>query len=296
MPRIEIFRGLLRALGMKPKRKRTRKYNLTETVDLIRNSKKILILTGAGISVSCGIPDFRSRNGLYAKLAVDFPELPDPQSMFSLNFFKSDPRPFFRFAKEIFPGNFSPSPSHNFIAQLEKDNKMKRLYSQNIDGLEQQAGIEKVIQCHGHFYTAHCLNCKAEYQISELKERILASKVPHCDALIVKHTQMEIEEYHENILLLKPGDPNIEELRTKFNAKEKEPCNGVIKPDIVFFGEPLPSHFHRHMAMDQDDVDLLIVMGSSLKVGPVNSIPDAIDENIPRILSKNLLTLYSFFL
>jgi NAD-dependent deacetylase sirtuin 1 len=79
MPRIEIFRGLLRALGMKPKRKRTRKYNLTETVDLIRNSKKILILTGAGISVSCGIPDFRSRNGLYAKLAVDFPELPDPQ-------------------------------------------------------------------------------------------------------------------------------------------------------------------------------------------------------------------------
>jgi NAD-dependent deacetylase sirtuin 1 len=146
MPRIEIFRGLLRALGMKPKRKRTRKYNLTETVDLIRNSKKILILTGAGISVSCGIPDFRSRNGLYAKLAVDFPELPDPQSMFSLNFFKSDPRPFFRFAKEIFPGNFSPSPSHNFIAQLEKDNKMKRLYSQNIDGLEQQAGIEKVIQ------------------------------------------------------------------------------------------------------------------------------------------------------
>ena len=64
---------------MKAKRKRTRKYNLNETVDLIRNAKKILVLTGAGISVSCGIPDFRSRNGLYAKLAVDFPELPDPQ-------------------------------------------------------------------------------------------------------------------------------------------------------------------------------------------------------------------------
>ena len=79
MPRVEIFRVLIRVLGVKAKRKRTRKYNLNETVDLIRNSKKILVLTGAGISVSCGIPDFRSRNGLYAKLAVDFPELPDPQ-------------------------------------------------------------------------------------------------------------------------------------------------------------------------------------------------------------------------
>ena len=96
--------------------------------------------------MSCGIPDFRSRNGLYAKLAVDFPELPDPQSMFCLRFFRRDPRPFFRFAKEIFPGNFEPSPSHKFIAQLEKSQKLKRLYSQNIDGLEQQAGIEKVVQ------------------------------------------------------------------------------------------------------------------------------------------------------
>jgi len=286
MPRVEIFRVLIRVLGVKTKRKRTRKYNLNETVDLIRNSKKILVLTGAGISVSCGIPDFRSRNGLYAKLAVDFPELPDPQSMFCLTFFKSDPRPFFRFAKEIFPGNFAPSPSHNFIAQLEKNEKMKRLYSQNIDGLEKQAGIDKVIQCHGHFYTAHCLNssCRTEYKISDLKKRIFESKVPYCDTPIVKHTAMEAEAYHEEVLKLPPGDPKLEEIRTKFFQKEKEPCNAVIKPDIVFFGESLPSHFHRHMAMDQDDVDLLIVMGSSLKVGPVNDIPDAIDESVPRIL------------
>ena len=66
--------------------------------------------------------------------------------MFCLRFFRRDPRPFFRFAKEIFPGNFEPSPSHKFIAQLEKSQKLKRLYSQNIDGLEQQAGIEKVVQ------------------------------------------------------------------------------------------------------------------------------------------------------
>lgn len=52
---------------------------------------------------------------------------------------------------------------------------------------------------------------------------------------------MEAEAFHEQMLLLNPGDPKIEELRTKFYQKEKEPCNAVIKPDIVFFGESLPS-------------------------------------------------------
>jgi len=71
---------LLSCLGGRlERRKRLRKCNIDQTVELIRNAKKIIVLTGAGISVSCGIPDFRSRNGLYAKLAVDFPELPDPQ-------------------------------------------------------------------------------------------------------------------------------------------------------------------------------------------------------------------------
>lgn len=51
------------------------------------------------VSVSCGIPDFRSRDGIYARLAVDFPDLPDPQAMFDIEYFQRDPRPFFKFAK-----------------------------------------------------------------------------------------------------------------------------------------------------------------------------------------------------
>ena len=103
-----------------------------------------------------------------------------------------------------------------------------------------------VFKCHGHFYTAHCLNssCRTEYKISDLKKRIFESKVPYCDTPIVKHTAMEAEAYHEEVLKLPPGDPKLEEIRTKFFQKEKEPCNAVIKPDIVFFGESLPSVSH----------------------------------------------------
>lgn len=54
------------------------------------------------VSVSCGIPDFRSRDGIYARLAVDFPDLPDPQAMFDIEYFRKDPRPFFKFAKVWF--------------------------------------------------------------------------------------------------------------------------------------------------------------------------------------------------
>ena len=82
-----------------PRRKKLPEINtLADVVELIRKSQKIIILTGAGVSVSCGIPDFRSRNGIYARLAVDFPDLPDPQAMFDIHYFRKDPRPFFKFA------------------------------------------------------------------------------------------------------------------------------------------------------------------------------------------------------
>lgn len=63
---------------------------ITNVVQLIKNSKNIIVLTGAGVSVSCGIPDFRSRDGIYSRLAIDFPDLPDPQVSFISNFSSQD--------------------------------------------------------------------------------------------------------------------------------------------------------------------------------------------------------------
>ena len=126
---------------------------LEDCVELIKSCSNIIILTGAGVSVSCGIPDFRSKDGVYARLAQDFPDLPDPQAMFDIHYFRKDPRPFFKFAREIYPGQFQPSPCHKFIQAVEGEGKLLRNYTQNIDTLEQVAGIEKVIQCHGSFAT-----------------------------------------------------------------------------------------------------------------------------------------------
>ncbi|XP_075072542.1 NAD-dependent protein deacetylase sirtuin-1 [Mixophyes fleayi] len=244
-----LWQIVINILSDPPKRKKRKDINTIEdAVRLLQQSKKIMVLTGAGVSVSCGIPDFRSRDGIYARLAVDFPDLPNPQAMFDIEYFRKDPRPFFKFAKEIFPGQFQPSLCHKFISMLDKEGKLLRNYTQNIDTLEQVAGIQRIIQCHGSFAMASCLICKHKVDCEAVREDIFNQIVPRCSRC--------------------PPD---------------EPL-AIMKPDIVFFGENLPEQFHRAMKYDKDEVDLLIVIGSSLKVRPVALIPSSIPHEVPQIL------------
>ena len=97
---IIALRFILRLLNESTTRPKLNHINtIDDVISLIEKSSKIIVLTGAGVSVSCGIPDFRSRNGIYARLSKDFPDLPDPQSMFDIHYFKRNPYPFFKFAK-----------------------------------------------------------------------------------------------------------------------------------------------------------------------------------------------------
>lgn len=80
-----MFQIIANMMSEPPRRQKLRHINtMTDVVRLIKCSKKIIVLTGAGVSVSCGIPDFRSRDGIYSRLAQDFPDLPDPQVIYLL--------------------------------------------------------------------------------------------------------------------------------------------------------------------------------------------------------------------
>lgn len=246
-----------------PRRKKLAEINtLNHVVELIGKSKKIIVLTGAGVSVSCGIPDFRSRDGVYARLAVDFPDLPDPQAMFDIHYFRKDPRPFFKFAREIYPGQFQPSPCHKFIKCIEEQGKLLRNYTQNIDTLEQVVGIRNVVQCHGSFATATCMRCKFAVEADVIKEDIFAQRIPTCPKCCSLTSSIS------------EAGPSTSE----------EALPSIMKPDIVFFGEGLGDAFHNAVAQDKDEADLLIMIGSSLKVRPVALIPSSIDPSVPQIL------------
>ncbi|KAJ3034827.1 NAD-dependent protein deacetylase sirtuin-2, partial [Rhizophlyctis rosea] len=230
--------------------------------------KNIIVMTGAGISTSAGIPDFRSPGtGLYDNLAKY--NLPYPQAIFDINYFRRKPEPFFTLARELYPGNFDPTPSHYFVRLLAEKGVLLRNYTQNIDTLERVAGIsgDLLVEAHGSFSDAHCVGeasgsdaesdsddelggalkgkpgCGKEYSQQWVKTEIFAGRTPRCEA-----------------------------------------CTGLVKPDIVFFGESLPERFHSLLQDDFQRCDLLIVVGTSLQVMPFAGLINHVNEHVPRLL------------
>jgi len=143
----------------------------------------IVILSGAGVSCSAGIPDFRTPGtGLYDNLAKY--NLPYPEAVFDINFYRRNTTPFVSLASEIWPGlRHSPTLTHSFVKLLDDKGLLLRNYTQNIDGLEQLAGVceERIVECHGHFRTARCVNCFAKYDGAKAKDEIVLNKrAPKC--------------------------------------------------------------------------------------------------------------------
>ncbi|KAI1315009.1 NAD-dependent histone deacetylase sir2 [Mortierella claussenii] len=255
--------------------------SLEHVVSLLKTSKRIMVLTGAGVSVSCGIPDFRSQDGIYSRLS-EF-ELDDPQQMFDLDFFRERPQIFYSFAREIFPSNFIPSPSHYFIKLLEDQDKLLRNYTQNIDTLEQKAGIVKVLQCHGSFATASCVRCGHQVPGDEIKDQIFKQEVAYCK--VCKTPSPPPHKKAKAKAKKRSGYHSSDEDDSDDDDDDDGNMNrALMKPDIVFFGEKLPDVFHTSLKEDREQVDLLIVIGSSLKVAPVSDIMHQLPHSVPQIL------------
>ncbi|KAI6167294.1 DHS-like NAD/FAD-binding domain-containing protein [Pisolithus thermaeus] len=270
-------------------RERLLRYNTIEhAVSLIQRSRRIVILTGAGISVSCGIPDFRSRNGLYASLKANGQyDLDDPQQMFDIHYFKEHPAVFYSFASQIYPSNFTPSPCHRFIKLIEDKGKLLRNYTQNIDTLETQAGIKRVLQCHGSFKTATCLLCRKQVPGVEIEREILERRVPYCKTCL--EVQREAEAQRSKVT--KKGKKKRNEWDDDSDDGGDDILAGIMKPDITFFGEKLSDEFDKALIEDRNKVDLLLVIGTSLKVSPVSEILSHLPHSVPQVSARGSIHL-----
>lgn len=239
---------------------------------LIRTSSRTIVLSGAGISTSCGIPDFRSKDGIYARLQDSGQyELDDPQDMFDKDIFMYKPEVFYSFAKDIYPSNFKPSASHRFIRLLEERGQLLRNYTQNIDTLEQAAGIESVLNCHGSFATVSCVTCSYKCPGAAIKEDIFAQRVPPCPECSKR-------------LLKKRKRPVNSRDDSDDDEGDDGKQSGILKPDITFFGEKLSDSFDQYLLQDRSQADLLIIVGTSLKVAPVSSVVGHLPHSCPVIL------------
>lgn len=227
--------------------------NQLDTIaELLEKARKITVFTGAGVSTNSGIPDFRGENGLYSYVQKHY-NLPYPEAIFELDFFREDPRVFYSFTGEMMTDEVQPTTTHHFLAWLEKHEKISLIMTQNIDMLHQKAGSSRVFECHGTFQTGHCLSCNKEYSFEEFETNLKSGTVKQCS------------------------------------------CSGIVKPDIVFFGETLPAAFF-DLLENPPATDLVLTLGSSLQVQPAAGfILQLTGSSTPSILINLQKTAYDSY-
>ncbi|XP_034436999.1 NAD-dependent protein deacetylase sirtuin-3, mitochondrial isoform X1 [Hippoglossus hippoglossus] len=208
-----------------------------------RQHHRVVVMAGAGISTPSGIPDFRSPGSGLYDNLRQY-DLPYAEAIFEIGFFHQNPHPFFALAKELYPGNYQPNLTHHFVRLLQKKGQLLRMYTQNIDGLERLAGIPPELLVEAHGTFATAT----------------------CTVCLRKY---EGHDLRPDVMSgIVPKCPT---------------CKGVVKPDIVFFGEELPRHFFKYLT-DFPLADLLIIMGTSLEVEPFASLAGAVRSSVPRLL------------
>ncbi|KAL4477662.1 hypothetical protein ABPG74_002812 [Tetrahymena malaccensis] len=216
-----------------------------EVVEKIKSKKinNILFLTGAGISTSSGIPDFRSPNGLYSRLQKY--NLEYPEQIFEINYFKKNQMPFYEMDKEFFSNKPHFTSAHYFMAEVYRREQLLYVFSQNVDGLELEAGLplQKLCQVHGNYRGAKCSKCGFKHDIIKYKEFVQQQVIYKCES-----------------------------------------CKrGAVRPNVVFFGERLDKEFAKN-TYKIAAADCVFIMGTSMQVAPFNLTVDKISKNVPVIV------------
>ncbi|KAI6812835.1 SIR2-domain-containing protein [Hortaea werneckii] len=234
------------------KRQKLPQYNtIDDAAELLRQSKNIMVITGAGISTSLGIPDFRSKGtGFYDKLRDMGYE--GGEDVFDIYNFDENPSIFYSLAGEILPDQQRYTPTHAFIKLLQDKGKLQTNYTQNIDNLEEVL-----------------IACKFQVPGHEIFDQNMAKLPPP-----PKKKKQSTSNPRKNDFEDSSDDEGAYSI----------PEAGVMKPDITFFGEQLPDNFFdRFTEKDSKTVDLCIVIGTSLKVAPVSEMANYLPKDIPHI-------------
>jgi NAD-dependent deacetylase len=203
---------------------------------IILDSKLTIALTGAGISVESGIPDFRSRGGLWDRF--------DPEEYATIYAFKDNPEKVWRMLKEMEQtvDNARANAAHTGLAELEQMGLLKSVLTQNVDNLHQEAGSRDVIEYHGNSKSFICIWCNKKYDYEDKR----GEYPPHCE------------------------------------------CGKILKPDVIFFGEAIPSLAMARSSQLASTCQALLIIGTSAVVSPFNILPRQAKQVGATIIEINL--------
>ncbi|GAB0489325.1 hypothetical protein MMPV_000542 [Pyropia vietnamensis] len=266
--------------------------SLATIARLVASASRIVVVAGAGISVSAGLPDFRSPNGLYAALDASGA---DPATVFHIDAFREDPAPFFAAAARLVAPEMAvvPTATHAFLRELSDRGVLRRVYTQNIDGLEAAAGVvgSAVVPVHGSIATATCTRCGVTVGGGAIAPVVRAGRVPRCTACAGGAPREPRRPPRRPPRRRRGGGGRRRSAYVNDDSDgggDGSDCAsvGVMKPDIVLFGEPLPPAVATCIAADVQPgaADLVLVVGTSLAVAPISTLPARFPADVPRVL------------
>ena len=216
-----------------------------QLVDFIRRHPRLTVLTGAGVSTDSGIPDYRDRNGQWKrKPPVDHRD-----------FMKSAATRQRYWGRALIGWpvirNSAPNPAHFHLAELERRGHIHLLITQNVDRLHQRADSKRVIDLHGRADEICCMDCDYRAMRQLVHDRSY---------------ELNPEFRHYTAETAPDGDADLEVDFSRFNVADCPECAGVLKPDVVFFGDNVPKARVQQALDALKNSDGLLVVGSSLMV------------------------------
>ena len=231
-------------------------------LDFLHAHRRLLVITGAGISTASGIPDYRDRDGAWKR----------PQPMTYQAFTGSDAARRRYWARSLLGwqrfGRARPNAAHHALAALQRQGRVQALVTQNVDGLHQQAGSTGVIDLHGRLDGIVCLGCGQRSARADFQQQLMAANPTWVDlpAGIAPDGDADLDEVDFSSFQV-PGCPQ---------------CCGMLKPDVVFFGESVPRERVAAVQAHLAQCDGVLVVGSSLMVwSGFRFVKQAADAGLP---------------